>query len=174
MTGVAGYTWVAVLHLWWGFSFKATLMLANITSVGWLFIYYAVLPSQQLEAVSQLHTLTSRNSSATGLPLDQGDASSGREAAAERSPGTQEQQGNPRQVGDEAGYMVQLPSSSRPPPPPFLLLFATHLLVFQSHPITSCVHALSLEPQPNSHPLPAIVARAEHWSKMGSGKAGMV
>ena len=107
MAGVAGYTWVAVLHLWWGFSFRTTLMLANITSVAWLFIYHAVLPPRKLEAVSQLHSLSSKSRIVTGLPLDQSDASNGFEAAAEGSPGAQEQQGVPRQIADAEINMVQ-------------------------------------------------------------------
>ena len=114
MAGVAGYTWVAVLHLWWGFSFRTTLMLANITSVAWLFVYHAVLPSRKLEAASQLHTLTSRSSSVTGLPHDQIDASNGFEAAVDRSPGTQEQQGNSSQIAEAESNMVQPPSSQSP------------------------------------------------------------
>ena len=66
--GVAGYTWVAGLHLWLGFSFRTTLLLANITPVAWLYIYHAVLPPPKLEAVSQLHKLTSRSTSASELP----------------------------------------------------------------------------------------------------------
>ncbi|KAA6416471.1 MAG: golgi integral membrane protein [Trebouxia sp. A1-2] len=66
--GVAGYTWVAVLHLWLGFTFRTTLLLANVTSVAWLFIYHKVLPPPNLEAISQLHTLTSRSESTSDLP----------------------------------------------------------------------------------------------------------
>lgn len=65
---MAGYTWVAVLHLWLGFSFRTTLLLANVTPVAWLFIYHAVLPPPSLEAVSQLQTLTSRGNSASEIP----------------------------------------------------------------------------------------------------------
>ncbi|KAL3159139.1 hypothetical protein ABBQ32_011133 [Trebouxia sp. C0010 RCD-2024] len=91
--GVAGYTWVAVLHLWWGASFRTTLMLANITSVAWLFIYHAVLPPRKQEAVSQLHTLVSSRSNGTAdLPADQGVASDGMEAEADKSSGSQEHQ----------------------------------------------------------------------------------
>lgn len=68
--GVAGYTWVAVLHLWLGLTFRTTLLLANVTSVAWLFIYHKVLPPPNLEAVSQLHTLTSRGDSTSHLPLE--------------------------------------------------------------------------------------------------------
>lgn len=93
MAGVAGYTWVAVLHLWWGASFRTTLMLANITSVAWLFIYHAVLPPRKQEAVSQLHTLVSSRSNGTAdLPADQGVASDGMEAEADKSSGSQEHQ----------------------------------------------------------------------------------
>lgn len=112
VTGVAGYTWVAVLHLWWGFSFRTTLMLANITSVAWLFIYHAVLPPRKLEAVSQLHTLTSRSSSVTSLPNSARDASDGIEAAA-----LQEQQGHLRQIEDAEVQKVQPPPPNCPPPP---------------------------------------------------------
>ena len=66
--GVAGYTWVAVFHLWCGLSFRTTLLLANITSVAWLFIYNAVLPPPKLEAVSQLSTLSSRSNSMLQVP----------------------------------------------------------------------------------------------------------
>lgn len=114
MAGVAGYTWVAVLHLWLGFSFRTTLMLANITSVAWLFIYHAVLPPRKLEAVSQLHTLTSRSSSVTSLPIDPTDAGHGFEAAADRSPGAQEQAGSVGQVADAEVKKVQPPFSQPP------------------------------------------------------------
>lgn len=46
------------------------LLLANVTSVAWLFIYHKVLPPPNLEAVSQLHTLTSRGDSTSHLPLE--------------------------------------------------------------------------------------------------------
>ena len=65
LAGVAGYTWVAILHVWLGLTFKTTLVLANITSVAWLCIYHGVLPAPKAQAVSQLHTLSSRNSSAS-------------------------------------------------------------------------------------------------------------
>ena len=41
--GVAGYTWVAVMHTILGFSFPTTLMIANSTSVAWLLCYYMLL-----------------------------------------------------------------------------------------------------------------------------------
>lgn len=66
--GVAGYTWVAVLHVWLGLSFKSTLLLANLTSVSWLCIYHGVLPTPKPQAVSQLHVLSSRGSSASSPP----------------------------------------------------------------------------------------------------------
>lgn len=68
IAGVAGYTWVAILHLWLTFSFKTTLMLANITSVAWLVIYYTVLPPPKAEAASQLHSLTSSRSRSMAYP----------------------------------------------------------------------------------------------------------
>lgn len=57
--GVAGYTWVALLHVWLGLTFKTTLMLANIISISWLYVYHRVLPSPRAEAVSQLHAIGS-------------------------------------------------------------------------------------------------------------------
>ena len=66
--GVAGYTWVATFHLWFGLSFRTTLLLANITAVAWLLIYKAVLPPPKLEAVSQLSTLSGRSSNALQDP----------------------------------------------------------------------------------------------------------
>ena len=62
LAGVAGYTWVAILHVWLGLTFKTTLLSANITSVAWLCIYHGVLPAPKAQAVSQLHTLHSRDS----------------------------------------------------------------------------------------------------------------
>ncbi|CAL5228292.1 g11397 [Coccomyxa viridis] len=41
--GVAGYTWVGVMHTILGFSFATTLMIANATSVAWLLCYYLLL-----------------------------------------------------------------------------------------------------------------------------------
>ena len=38
--------------------------------MAWLFIYHKVLPPPNLEAVSQLHTLTSRNDSTSHLPQE--------------------------------------------------------------------------------------------------------
>ncbi|KAL3151769.1 hypothetical protein ABBQ38_012743 [Trebouxia sp. C0009 RCD-2024] len=68
-------------------------MLANVTSVAWLFIYHAVLPPRKQEAVSQLHTLVSSRSSGTAdLPADQGVASNGMEAEADKPSGSQEHQ----------------------------------------------------------------------------------
>lgn len=68
-------------------------MLANVTSVAWLFIYHAVLPSRKPEAVSQLHTLvSSRSSSMPGLPAEHGLAGNSIEADADKSPKSQEHQ----------------------------------------------------------------------------------
>ena len=47
-TGVAGYTWVGVLHILLGFSFKTTLLIANATALGWLAVYYILLQPQVL------------------------------------------------------------------------------------------------------------------------------
>ena len=116
VAGVAGYTWVAILHLWWGLSFRTTLMLANITSMAWLFIYHAVLPPRKSEAVSQLHTLTSRSSSVTGLPLDQTHAGHEPEAAVETLLDPLEHQVHSRSNADAETTMVQPPPS--PPPRP--------------------------------------------------------
>lgn len=44
VAGVAGYTWVGVLHVLLGFSFKVTLLAANATSVAWILAYYLLLP----------------------------------------------------------------------------------------------------------------------------------
>ena len=43
IAGVAGYTWVAVIHVLLGFSFKTTLNIANLTSIAWLLCYYFLL-----------------------------------------------------------------------------------------------------------------------------------
>ena len=43
IAGVAGYTWVAVMHVLLGFSFKTTLNIANLTSIAWLLCYYFLL-----------------------------------------------------------------------------------------------------------------------------------
>ena len=107
MAGVAGYTWVAILHLWWGLSFRTTLMLANITSVAWLFIYHAVLPPRKSEAVSQLHTLSSRSSSVTSLPVDQAHAGDESEAAAEPSLDLPDHQALSQSNADAEITMVQ-------------------------------------------------------------------
>ena len=56
---------MATLHVWLGLTFKTTLLLANITSIAWLCIYHGVLPAPKAQAVSQLHTLNSRDSSAS-------------------------------------------------------------------------------------------------------------
>lgn len=66
--GVAGYSYVAVLHVGLGLTFKTTLLLANTTSIAWLCIYYGVLPRPEAQAVSQLHTLSSRDSDALDGP----------------------------------------------------------------------------------------------------------
>ena len=135
--GVAGYTWVAVLHLWWGLSFKATLMLANITSVAWLLIYHAVLPPIRSEAVSQLHTLTSgRSSGMTHPPLDQIDACSGRETDAQALSMLDERQSKPGLHTDAVSPVV---------------LFAAQELVFQCGPVLlvntcklACLHTAEM------------------------------
>ncbi|KAK9918138.1 hypothetical protein WJX75_001533 [Coccomyxa subellipsoidea] len=44
--GVAGYTWVGILHVLLGFSFKKTLLIANTTALGWLAVYYILLQPQ--------------------------------------------------------------------------------------------------------------------------------
>lgn len=41
--GVAGYTWVGVLHTLLGFSFRATLLAANATSAAWLLAFHLLL-----------------------------------------------------------------------------------------------------------------------------------
>ena len=46
ITGVAGYTWVGILHILLGFSFKTTLLIANTTALGWLAVYYILLQPQ--------------------------------------------------------------------------------------------------------------------------------
>jgi hypothetical protein len=38
--GIAGYTWVAVLHYWLGLSYTATLLLANVMPVAWLAVFH--------------------------------------------------------------------------------------------------------------------------------------
>ena len=43
IAGVAGYTWVAIMHVLLGFSFKTTLNVANVTSIAWLLCYYFLL-----------------------------------------------------------------------------------------------------------------------------------
>lgn len=40
---MAGYTWVGVMHTILGFSFPATLLMANATSIAWLLCYYTLL-----------------------------------------------------------------------------------------------------------------------------------
>ncbi|KAK2078042.1 hypothetical protein QBZ16_003910 [Prototheca wickerhamii] len=42
--GIAGYAWVAALHMWAGLSFRATLLLANSLAIGWLATYFLLLP----------------------------------------------------------------------------------------------------------------------------------
>ena len=46
-TGVFGYTWVVVLHILAKLSFKTTLLLANISSVAWLAVYFLMLESPE-------------------------------------------------------------------------------------------------------------------------------
>ena len=107
--GVAGYAWVAILHLWLGFSFKTTLMLANITSAAWLLIYYAVLPPPKPEAISQLHSLTSSRSSGMACrPLDQHVAGASLEADAQQMSESGEGSLRPRLGADADTHMVML------------------------------------------------------------------
>ncbi|PSC75581.1 battenin [Micractinium conductrix] len=41
--GVFGYAWVALLHMLGGLSFRATLLLANVTTAAWLAVYHLLL-----------------------------------------------------------------------------------------------------------------------------------
>lgn len=41
--GVGGYTWVAMLHVWLGLSFRCTLLAANVTVGAWLATYFWLL-----------------------------------------------------------------------------------------------------------------------------------
>lgn len=95
-------------------------MLANVTSVAWLFIYHAVLPPRKQEAVSQLHTLVSSRSSGTAdLPADQGVASNGMEAEADKPSGSQEHQPISRpDAGSELSKVQLQPLYSVPCTPP--------------------------------------------------------
>ena len=43
IAGVAGYTWVGVLHTLLGFSFRTTLLAANATSAAWLLAFHLLL-----------------------------------------------------------------------------------------------------------------------------------
>lgn len=43
IAGVAGFTWVAVMHTLLGYSFRTTLTIANLTSIAWLLCYYLLL-----------------------------------------------------------------------------------------------------------------------------------
>ena len=59
IAGVAGYTWVAIIHVLLGFSFKTTLNIANLTSVAWLLCYYFLL--KPLVRAPEMHSIASCN-----------------------------------------------------------------------------------------------------------------
>ena len=67
LPGVAGYTWVVSLHLLLRFSFKATLLVANATSVAWLLTFHLLLPAP----VRHLSIMTSRVSQKSSLCFTQ-------------------------------------------------------------------------------------------------------
>ena len=45
--GVFGYSWVGALHILGGLSFRNTLLLANISSLAWLGVYFYMLESPE-------------------------------------------------------------------------------------------------------------------------------
>ena len=59
--GVFGYSWVGVLHVLMGLSFRRTLLLANLSSLAWLGVYYLLLesPEQKSAASKSLSRTTS-------------------------------------------------------------------------------------------------------------------
>lgn len=125
-------------------------MLANITPVAWLFIYHAVLPPRKFEAVSQLHTLTSRSSSVTGLPLDQTHSGDETEAAAETSLDPPEHQARSRSNADADIIMVQPSPLPKSPTP----LFPSQFMSVRYDPSQPLLY-LALTPPPQA--LPALV-----------------
>ena len=60
-TGVFGYSWVGILHVLLGLSFRRTLLLANLSSMAWLGVYYFMLdsPEQKSAASKSLSRTTS-------------------------------------------------------------------------------------------------------------------
>ncbi|CAL8471388.1 g10930 [Coccomyxa elongata] len=71
--GVAGYTWVGVLHILLGFTFRTTLLIANATAVGWLVVYYMLLQPQTRakRRVEGVVSLEARSSSEQLQALEQ-------------------------------------------------------------------------------------------------------
>lgn len=70
-TGVAGYTWVGVLHTLLGFSFRATLLAANATSAAWLLAFHLLL--KQPAGVSAFSAFSSKcMTRSTGAALSKG------------------------------------------------------------------------------------------------------
>lgn len=60
--GVFGYSWVGLLHIVMGLSFKETLLLANMSSIAWLAVYHFLLQSPEKLAPSRQLLRTSSES----------------------------------------------------------------------------------------------------------------
>lgn len=65
--GIAGYMWVAVLHLWLGFSFTWTLLIAQSHVALWWYVFFYVLPNEGHFA--NLNTEQSKEEEGERVPL---------------------------------------------------------------------------------------------------------
>jgi battenin len=95
--GVAGYAWVAALHVAAGWSLRATLLSANVTAAAWLAVYFGLLVPPEARA-RQLRELERADEQLVGAAMaamaggdgeggSSGDEEGGRLLAAAAAPG---------------------------------------------------------------------------------------
>ena len=71
IVGVFGYSWVVILHVLCGLSFKGTLLLANISSIAWLAVYFLMLESPEKKQLASRALLKTTS----GVSTEERDAS---------------------------------------------------------------------------------------------------